>query len=93
MIDKNATQCETDNDCRIAPFSACSAGICLDPKASAGQGGEGSCTGPAGCFRCAPQSNDELLNACTDRTCVPFDNSKRLQNLGTDGKLKPLLER
>ncbi|HEY2899996.1 MAG TPA: hypothetical protein VGL59_05430 [Polyangia bacterium] len=31
-----------------------------------------------------------LLNACSDATCIPFDNHARLHNLASDGTLKPL---
>ncbi|MEO5769314.1 MAG: hypothetical protein ABIS92_13265 [Polyangia bacterium] len=57
-----------------------------------GAGGAGGAGGPrcrtaSGCVTC---SGPELLNACTDATCVPFDNRVRLMNLDTDGGLKPL---
>ena len=77
----------------MSPFSVCSAGICIDPKAPDASGGEGSCSEPSGCFRCAPRTNSEFLNACSERSCVPFDNATRLRNLTADGKLKPLLSR
>jgi hypothetical protein len=44
----------------------------------------------SGCYRCLPHSTVEFLNACSDRSCVPFDNASRLLNLSADGKLKPL---
>lgn len=91
VVDKNATQCVRDEDCRVAPFTTCAASVCVDPKAQ-GMSGNGSCTGNSGCYRCAPQNNVQFLNACTDRSCVPFDNA-RLRNLAADGKLKPLLSR
>ncbi|MET0795540.1 MAG: hypothetical protein ABW061_28735 [Polyangiaceae bacterium] len=93
MIDKNATQCAHDEDCRVSPFSLCATGVCVDPKASGASGGEASCSDATGCFRCAPQTNTQFLNACSDHSCVPFDNASRLRNLGADGKLKPLLKR
>ena len=37
-----------------------------------------TCIGDAGCFKCEPSSLVDFLNACTDRTCVPFDNVARL---------------
>lgn len=92
VVDKNATQCTRDQDCRVAPFTSCSAGVCTDPKTS-GAGGDGSCNDASGCYRCAPQTNVQFLNACADRSCVPFDNASRLRNLTADGKLKPLLNR
>jgi hypothetical protein len=36
------------------------------------------CSGPAGCFKCPPTTNSEILNACTDGQCTPFDNAARL---------------
>jgi len=47
------------------------------------------CQIPGGCFRCTPSTNSEFLTACTDSTCIPFDNG-RLTNLNSDGTLKPL---
>jgi hypothetical protein len=85
LVDKNIAQCERDSDCKVAPFSSCSGSVCVDPKAS------GNCVDPSGCFRCEPHSNAEHLNACSDSTCVPFDNESRLLERAADGKLRPLL--
>jgi hypothetical protein len=49
---------------------------CIDPT---GFGGKG-------CFSCTPTTRDQLLNACTKSTCLPFDNSQ----LGLDGGLPGL---
>jgi hypothetical protein len=49
-----------------------------------------SCRQPAGCLPCAPGVHPTLLNACSDTTCVPFDNAARLQNRAPDGGLRPL---
>ena len=47
------------------------------------------CRGPQGCSPCAaPMAG--LLNACSNVTCVPFDNRTRLHNLTPDGGIKPL---
>lgn len=46
------------------------------------------CAGPDGCYKCEPAKPIEFLNACTDRTCVPFDNKARLPLL-EDGKPLP----
>lgn len=46
------------------------------------------CAGPDGCYKCEPAKPLEFLNACTDRTCVPFDNKARLPLL-EDGKPLP----
>lgn len=64
---------------------------------SSSSGGEVETTGtPAecegdGCFACKPSKHVELLNACTDATCEPFNNTQeRLPLLGDDGTLPPL---
>lgn len=51
-----------------------------------GGGGDGSpanCDPSAtiedgGCFACTPVTNDQLENACTDSTCLPFDDKARI---------------
>jgi hypothetical protein len=48
------------------------------------------CQGANGCLTCTPTNDPECLSACTDSTCVPFDNHARLTNLADDGSLKPL---
>jgi hypothetical protein len=42
------------------------------------------------CYRCAPTTQVQFLNACTSGTCVAFDDSQRLANLLPDGALPPL---
>ena len=42
-----------------------------------------------GCFRCAAVDVVTLENACTDASCTPFDNARRLPEL-PDGKLPEL---
>jgi hypothetical protein len=46
-------------------------------------GSSGDCVGVANngdptkkCYKCAPTTSVQVLTACTDVTCVPFDNSK-----------------
>ncbi len=39
------------------------------------------------CYACAPQTNTQYLNACTEASCVPFDDTKRVKNLPLDGNL------
>lgn len=46
-----------------------------------GDGGPGDCdgaTGDGGCYACTPTNNDQLENACTDSTCLPFDDNARI---------------
>ena len=138
IVDANAIQCQSDNDCRSFPGSVCHPQnqVCIPnpnvdaPPADTGMDGsvaafdtgmdrsvaapdtgmdgsvaapdtgmDGSvaapdtapiCTGDKGCFSCTPMADVEFLGACTDATCVPFDNHSRLANLGADGFLKPL---
>jgi ABC-type phosphate transport system substrate-binding protein len=45
-----------------------SAGDCIDPTGFNG----------AGCYSCTPQTRQQLLNACSTATCVPFNNAMRL---------------
>jgi hypothetical protein len=57
-----------------------------------GGGGDGGCWDPTGfggkgCFSCTPTTRDELLNACTQATCVGYDNT----GLGLDDGGLPAL--
>jgi hypothetical protein len=81
-------------------------GICVKPSAtgSGGSGGgttssgtmvtsstgPGGCTGDAGCWACAPTDDTEYFNACTDSTCIGFDNTKRIAKY--DGGKLPSLD-
>jgi len=65
--------------------------------APSGRGGAGGtilnallCRTPEGCGACPQVPGAAILNACTDTTCVPFDNHTRLTNLDARGDLKPL---
>src|SRR5262249_38340002 len=44
---------------------------CMDPTGFGGRG----------CYTCTPTTREQLLNACTTSTCMPYDNSK----IGVDG--------
>jgi hypothetical protein len=55
---------------------------------TAGDGATGDCSADfdAGqCYPCAATNNDQLLNACTSSSCVPFDDTTRVPNF--DGSL------
>ena len=39
------------------------------------------------CYPCKPSSDPQYLNACTDSTCVPFDDKARVTKLPLDGAL------
>lgn len=42
------------------------------------------------CYPCEPKVDPQLLNACTDSKCIPFDDKARVPNLPADGKLPPV---
>lgn len=73
-------------DASALDASAVDAGA-LDGVAEA----EASCTGDAGyaCYACPPSTSHQLLNACSNATCVAFDAS-RLTKLLPDGSLPQL---
>jgi hypothetical protein len=59
--------------------SAGGAGAGPGPTNEAGNTGEGgACTDDAdqGCYKCAPKTHDQFLNACPTTGCEPFDNGK-----------------
>jgi hypothetical protein len=77
-----------------------SAGTDSTAGGSSTTAGAGSLAGAAGqgadcqdtvkkCFKCAPTNSLQLLNHCTDATCVYFDN-KTLTKLNADGSRPPL---
>ena len=57
-------------------------GGCIDPT---GFGGKG-------CFRCTPQTSDDLLNACTTSTFEAFDNAARIQGFDPNVPMPPLVD-
>jgi ABC-type phosphate transport system substrate-binding protein len=68
LLDHNANQCQTDDDCsRFGGHPFCQAGACVE-----------SGLGPTGCFYGSPTSTTQFLNQCTTSTCTPFDNCARL---------------
>lgn len=105
LLSVDASQCSHDDDCARFGQMTCdtSAHVCvaIDPRGQTGQAvdaglasasavdGAVSCQASSGCFQCEPSSDLELLSACTDATCLPFDN-KRLTHLNPDGSLTPL---
>jgi hypothetical protein len=106
LLDTSATQCRRDADCVSFGNAVCDTprGVCVrappGPDAAvtwdggtadfARDSGLAPCQSPSGCFACSPTSDLEFFSACTDATCVPFDNRARLKNLAEDGSLKPL---
>ena len=69
-------------------LSACESLVGLDDfevKSGLGPGAEEAlaCIDPTGfeglgCFSCAPSDSSELLDACTEALCTPFDNTGRI---------------
>ena len=56
-----------------------------------GDGAPGDCdasTADGACYPCVPVTNDQLENACTDSTCLPFDDNARIP--GFTGTLPPV---
>jgi ABC-type phosphate transport system substrate-binding protein len=63
LLDRNATQCQTDGDCaRFGGHPLCQAGVCAP-----------SGLGPSGCFSGAPSRPLDFLNQCGTAQCIPFD--------------------
>lgn len=62
-----------------------------DPTVGTGTttGGE-ECLGEDGCWGCTPTTPTQVLNGCTDASCEPFSNERRLPLLEPDGSLPPL---
>jgi hypothetical protein len=103
LLDTNAPQCRSNADCARFGNAVCNpttklcapgpptinrdAGSTDDTGST--EGGTGACHDPTGCVPCGP-TGPTLLDACTNSTCVSFDNQTRLLNLDPDGKLKPL---
>jgi len=98
LLDTQIRQCQSNADCSRFGDSVCDLDqqLCVPRPAamtmrSAGDAGSDSlsCAGKNGCYACAPKSDVDFLNGCTEARCVPFDN-RRLRNLAPDGMLKPL---
>lgn len=81
--------CTTDAQCAAAfgSGSRCDTGYCTEASSpgcqKTGEGGRG-------CFGCTPKITSDFKNACSDATCAPFDDAKRLTRLTPDGGLPPL---
>jgi hypothetical protein len=45
-----------------------------------GSGGEADCSpqGDYDCYPCAPKTDEQYLNQCSDAECSPFDNAERI---------------
>jgi hypothetical protein len=40
-----------------------------------GGGGQQNCTGANNCYNCAPTTQDQFMNHCSDNTCIKYDNA------------------
>ncbi|MFO0553517.1 MAG: hypothetical protein U0271_34360 [Polyangiaceae bacterium] len=89
VIEQRDRQCERDADCASFGDARCdtSAGVCVP---QGGAGGGDNCSGPDGCYSCAPVKPVEFLNACTDAQCIPYDNTPLQGLLEPDGSLPPV---
>lgn len=103
LVDASAAQCRSDDDCAAFSGSACDSvrHVCvpttrtpIGSNADGGADGSGDAAETNGFLFCpsdgAVAPGLELLNACTNATCIPFVNRARLRNLADDGSLKPL---
>ena len=81
--------CTSDTQC-VTAFgggSRCDQGYCTEASSPGCQktGADGRA-----CFGCTPKVTGDFQNACTDATCSPFDDEKRLTHRSADGGLPPL---
>jgi hypothetical protein len=102
LIDTDATQCRRDADCARFGAAVCDlathfCAATLNAGGAGGGGGAGGagggaplCRDASGCHPCSVGGAAVFLNACTDTSCIRFDNASRLKNLDSDGNLKPL---
>ncbi len=68
IVDRNATQCQSDSDCaKFGNHPYCQGGVCV---ASGLQ--------PANCFYGTPQQPQDFLNQCSTAECLVFDDCARL---------------
>jgi hypothetical protein len=94
IIESRTVQCETDADCSKFSGATCDTQNKVCVGGPGGTGGSTSSSGSppcqvdGGCYACAPTTNDQFLNACTDAKCTAFDRS-RLTKL-VDGGLPPI---
>jgi hypothetical protein len=98
IVETRSQQCQADADCTMAGFpnSKCDTmnGVCVMATGSSGSGSSGSSTGSSssGVATCTVGGTDpnlELLNACTDGGCTPFNNLARIP-AWDGGELPPL---
>lgn len=86
IVENSSQQCQSDSDCSQFGAALCdlSQHVCV-AKSDGGAGADGSCVGAG-----AAATNVQILNACTDSSCKPFDNKARCTNLTADGGRPPI---
>jgi hypothetical protein len=92
LLNHDANQCYADADCASYRQSVCDLAthVCIqNTDAGAATNDADSCMSKSGCYLCTPSNEQQILSACSDSTCIPFENA-RLTNLNLDGTLKPL---
>jgi hypothetical protein len=93
--------CDVAGGVCVARAETTSSGLGTTSGSSSGGGGNGAggggststgdeCIGPDGCFACAPDTQPEFLNGCTDAACVPYDNAQIADLLEEDGSVPPV---
>jgi hypothetical protein len=105
FLDASSAQCNRPEDCARFPGTGCDSArhVCVPTTRTpigrdtdGGANDAASAGADASFLFCPPDSAAapglELLNACTNASCIPFDNRARLRNLTDDGSLKPLPE-
>jgi hypothetical protein len=95
VIESRDQQCAEDADCSGFAQAVCDAarGVCVPGSGTTatGTGGAGGgCVGPDGCYACVPENQTDLLNACTDAECIPYDNTQLQGLLLEDGSVPPV---
>ena len=104
LVDADPAQCRRDDECARFAGTVCDSvrricvpamqmgiGLPADGGAFASDAASGADAGFSTCFPDgAAAPGVELLNACTNSACIPFDNRARLRNLAADGSPKPL---
>ena len=100
LLDKRADQCASDDECRQFPGTRCDMPVRLcvplsvatEPRTDAAMEAGDPCTGPGACYRCAPTNDLQFQNGCTNASCVPFSNERRIKRFQPEGGLAPLPE-
>ncbi len=100
ILGTDATQCSSDRDCARFGAYVCDTrqNLCVPQASSEGGAPDASraeCWDPAGfgghgCYKCAPTTGEELLNACAKHAFVHFDNPARITGFDPANPIPPL---